>query len=104
MFDPTKIAEALKQAQGMQSQFDESLRNKTVTGQAGAGMVQVTLNGKFEVTNIELDPALLAKQDKEFTESLLKSAMNDATRQLQANVMDQAQSMMKNLNIFGEQS
>ena len=104
MFDPTKIAEVLKQAQGMQSQFDESLRQKTVTGQSGAGMVKITLNGKFEVTHLELDPALLAKQDKEFTESLIKSAMNDATRQLQANVMDQAQSMMKNLNIFGEQS
>jgi nucleoid-associated protein EbfC len=104
MFDPTKIADALKQAQGMQSQFDETLRQKTVVGQSGAGMVKITLNGKFEVTDIELDPALLAKQDKDFIESLLKSAMNDATRQLQANVMAQAQSMMQNLNIFGDQS
>ena len=28
MFDPTKIAEALKQAQGMQSQFNDALRKK----------------------------------------------------------------------------
>ena len=104
MFDPSKIAEALKQAQGMQSQFDDALRKKTVEGQAGAGMVSVTMNGKFEVTSVMIDPALLAKQDKEFTESLIKSAINDATQQLQQNVMAQAQDMMQNLNIFGGQS
>ena len=104
MFDPSKIAEALKQAQGMQSQFDDALRKKTVEGQAGAGMVSVTMNGKFEVTGVIIDPALLAKQDKEFTENLIKSAINDATQQLQQNVMAQAQDMMQNLNIFGGQS
>tara|TARA_B100000925_G_scaffold280292_1_gene250871 strand:+ start:543 stop:857 length:315 start_codon:yes stop_codon:yes gene_type:complete len=104
MFDPSKIAEALKQAQGMQSQFDDVLRQKTVEGHSGAGMVSVTLNGKFEVTDVTIDPALLAKQDKEFTESLIKSAVNDATKQLQQNVMAQAQDMMQNLNIFGGQS
>ena len=104
MFDPSKIAEALKQAQGMQSQFDDALRQKTVEGQSGAGMVSVTMNGKFEVTDVTIDPALLAKQDKEFTESLIKSAVNDATKQLQQNVMAQAQDMMQNLNIFGGQS
>ena len=104
MFDPTKIAEALKQAQGMQSQFDDALRKKTVTGRAGAGMVAVTINGKFEVTEVSIDPALFAKQDVAFAESLIKSAVNDATQQLQQNVMAQAQDMMQNLNIFGGQS
>ena len=104
MFDPSKIAEALKQAQGMHSQFDDALRKKTVEGQSGAGMVSVTMNGKFEVTDVSIDPTLLAKQDKDFTESLIKSAVNDATKQLQQNVMAQAQDMMQNLNIFGGQS
>ena len=54
--------EALKQAQGMQSQFNDALRKKTVTGQAGAGMVKVTMNGKFEVTTVAIDPALLASK------------------------------------------
>ena len=64
-------------------------------------MVKVTMNGKFEVTAVAIDPALLAKQDTDFVESLIKSAFNDATQQLQQNVMSQAQDMMQNLNIFG---
>ena len=64
MFDPTKIADALKQAQQMQGQFDETLRQKTATGEAGAGMVRVTLNGKSEATNVAIAPELLEKKIK----------------------------------------
>ena len=104
MFDPTKIAEALKQAQEMQGQFDETLRNKTAVGEAGAGMVKVTLNGKFEATSVEIAQELIEKQDKSFTENLVKAAVNAATKQLQQDVVAQAQGMMSKLNIFGGES
>lgn len=104
MFDPTKIADALKQAQQMQGQFDETLRQKTATGEAGAGMVRVTLNGKFEATNVAIAPELLEKKDKDFLENLIKAAINGATQQLQRDVVAQAQSMMSKLNIFGGES
>ena len=64
MFDPTKIADALKQAQQMQGQFDETLRQKTATGEAGAGMVRVTLNGKLRRQMWQLPRNSLKKKIK----------------------------------------
>ena len=104
MFDPSKIAEALKQAQDMQNQFDTDLRKKNVVGEAGAGMVKVTLNGKFEAIGVQIADELLEKPDKDFIESLVKAAINAATQQLQQDVMAQAKDMMQKLNIFGGQS
>ena len=62
------------------------------------------MNGKFEAIQVEIAPELLKNPDSEFIESLLKSAINASTQQLQHDVMAQAQNMMQNLNIFGGES
>ena len=54
----------MKQAQAMQKRMEEmqeKLAQEEVEGVSGGGMVKVTLNGKFEMKKLELDPALLEK-------------------------------------------
>lgn len=59
----------------------QDLAKVEVTGEAGAGMVQVTLNGRREVRKVQIDPQLLG--DRALLEDLTAGAMNDALRKLE---------------------
>ncbi|MCS3902376.1 DNA-binding YbaB/EbfC family protein [Methylohalomonas lacus] len=75
----------MKQAQQMQEQMQkaqEELVNVEVTGEAGAGMVKVTMTGKHDVKRVEIDPSLMT-DDKDMLEDLLAAAMNDANRRVE---------------------
>jgi len=69
-----KMQENLKRAQ------DEIARIE-VSGEAGAGMVRVTLNGKHEARAVAIDPSLIGG-DREMLEDLLVAAINDANNKL----------------------
>ena len=76
----------LKQAQAMQEkvkQMQEEIASTEVTGEAGAGMVKVTMNGRHDVRQVEIDPSLMS-EDKEMLEDLLAAAVNDAVRRVEA--------------------
>ena len=79
------LGELMKQAQEMQEQFQKKqaeLANAEVTGEAGAGMVKVTMTGRYDVRNVNIDPTLL-EEDKEMLEDLLAAAVNDAVRRVE---------------------
>ena len=78
----------MKQAQAMQEQMQEQMQaaqeeaaRMTVTGDAGAGLANVTINGRFEATAVELDEALMS-EDKSIIEDLIAAAFNDAVRRV----------------------
>jgi DNA-binding YbaB/EbfC family protein len=71
----------LKQAQQMQARMTEmqaKLAEIEVTGTAGGGMVQVTLNGKGEVKKLKLDKSAVDPNETEVLEDLILAAFNDA--------------------------
>lgn len=73
------IAQMMQQAQRMQDNLkrvEQELAVLEVTGQAGGGMVSVTLTGKMEVRRVHIDPSVLG--DAEMLEDLVTAAMNDA--------------------------
>jgi DNA-binding YbaB/EbfC family protein len=69
----------------MQARLDETL----VTGQAGAGMVKVTLNGKNLMKSVELDDSLMKPSEKEILEDLLMAAYNEARAKVDQMVAEQ---------------
>ncbi|RUO26196.1 YbaB/EbfC family nucleoid-associated protein [Aliidiomarina minuta] len=77
----------MKQAQQMQEKMQkmqEELANMEVVGEAGAGMVKVTMYGNHNVKRVEIDPSLLSDDDdKEMLEDLIAAAMNDAVRRVE---------------------
>lgn len=81
-----KLDDILKKAQDMQAKLadgQQSLRAVSVTGESGAGLVKVTLNGRFEALRVEIDPPLL-QDDRSVLEDLIAAAFNDAVRRVEA--------------------
>lgn len=77
------MGDLLKQAQEMQSRMakiQEELANKTVQGSAGGGMVQVTVNGQFQMTAVRIEPSVVNAAEKEMLEDLILAAVNDGMR------------------------
>ena len=71
-----------------------------IQGQAGAGMVQVTLNGKGEMRSILIDPKLVGEGgDAEMLQDLVLAAHNDAKRKVEANSQDEMQKLTAGLPI-----
>ena len=71
----------MKQVQEMQARMQrmqEELAQTTVMGVAGGGMVSVTVTGKGETTDVEINESLLKPEEKEILEDLLVAACNDA--------------------------
>ena len=94
----------LKQAQQMQAQmakFQEELGNLTVTGQAGAGMVSVTMNGKQMVQKVAIDPKAVDVEDMEMLEDLIAAAFNDAQKRIQDVSQERLSRITGGMNIPG---
>lgn len=71
----------MKQFQDMQArmqQMQQELADMEVSGQSGAGMVRVTLNGKGEMRGIKIDPSLMKAEEAEILEDLIVTAVQDA--------------------------
>ena len=62
--------------------MQEELAEVEVTGQAGAGMVKVTMTCNHNVRRVEVDDSLM-DDDKEMLEDLTAAAFNDAVRRVQ---------------------
>jgi len=77
----------MKQAQQMQAKMQkaqEELAKMEVVGEAGAGMVKVTMLGSHSVRRVEIDDSLIGDADeKEMLEDLIAAAMNDAVRRVE---------------------
>ncbi len=80
------LGNLMKQAQDMQARMQKAQQEIAlleVTGESGAGLVKVTMNGKHDVKRVELDDSLM-QEDKEMLEDLLAAAVNDAVRKVEA--------------------
>lgn len=74
----------MKQMQKMQKQMQkaqEELKDKTVQGTAGGGMVTITLNGQKELIDVQIQPDAVDPDDVEMLQDLIVAAMNEAMKQ-----------------------
>ena len=83
----------MQQAQKMQEQLiaaQAELASAEVTGQAGNGLVQVTMTAAGEVLAVRIDPQVVDPDDVDTLQDLVVGALQDAARaaqQLQAEKM-----------------
>jgi len=95
------IGNLMRQAQQMQETMKKAqaeLAELEVTGESGAGMVKVTMNGRHETRRVSIEPKLLA-DDKDMLEDLLAAAINDAVRKIDARTQEKYSGLMSGLNL-----
>ena len=95
------LGNLMRQAQQMQEnmrKLQDELARAEVTGEAGAGMVKITLSGKHQAHRVEIDPAAL-KEDKEFLEDLIAAAINDAAQKIEAMSQEKLRAATGGLNL-----
>lgn len=96
------LGQMLKQAQQMQAKMAElqaQLAAETMTGAAGGGMVEVTMNGKGEMTAVKIDKSLVQPDDVEVLEDLIVAAAKDAKAKVEAYVAAEMQKMTGGLQL-----
>ena len=79
------LGNLMKQAQQMQAkmqQAQDEIAKLEVTGESGAGLVKVTINGAHSCKRVEIDPSLITDDDKEMLEDIIAAAYNDAASRL----------------------
>ncbi len=95
MFNKGNMSKMLKQAQQMQKDI-ENVQNELdglqINSESGGGLVQVTINGKMELLDLNLQDEIL-KEEKEIIEDLIISAINNAISKAQ----DESQNRMNSV-------
>ena len=79
------IAQLMQQAQKMQENMQraqEEIGALEATGNAGGGMVSVTLGGRMDCRKVRIDPTVFT--DPEMAEDLIAAAFNDAVNKIDA--------------------
>jgi nucleoid-associated protein EbfC len=80
------IGNMMRQAQALQANMQKAqaeIAALEITGEAGGGMVKITINGRHEARRVQIEPAVYT-DDREMLEDLLAAALNDAVHKLEA--------------------
>ncbi len=94
------IAQMMQQAQKMQENLKEAqqeLAELEVKGQAGGGLVEVTMSGRHEVRQVRIDESI--SDDREMVEDLVAAAVNDAVNRVQEASQEKMSSLAGGLPI-----
>lgn len=96
------LGNMMKQAQQMQARMQEmqaKLGEVEMTGQSGAGMVSITLNGKGDLKKVKIDPKAVDPEDVEVLEDLIVAAFNDAKNKVEAHMAEETAKLMGGLKL-----
>lgn len=94
----------LKNIQQMKDQLrsvQEELKELTATGSSGGNIVNVTINGKFEIISVRLDPLCVDPRDVTMLQDLIVAAHHDAMSKIQEAIKAKYGPLLNGMNIPG---
>ena len=89
----------VQEMQAKMADVQEEIQNSTVEGNAGGGMVAVTLSGKGDLKGLKIDPSLLNPDEVEILEDLIMAAHADALTRVEAEKIEKMQEVTAGLPI-----
>lgn len=99
MMNPFDLVKNMHNLQGQMEKMKEELAGMTVTGSSGGNMVQVTMNGKFEMVAIKIDPIAVDPRDVPMLQDLIVAASHDAAEKVQELLKQKSGSLLGGMNI-----
>ena len=97
-------AAMMKQAQKLQQEMlrmQQEQETKTFTAKAGGGMVAATVNGKHELTALEINPEAVDPDDVDMLQDMVIAAVNEAMRTADADAANNMSRLTGGLNLGG---
>jgi DNA-binding YbaB/EbfC family protein len=88
--------ELLKNFQNIQSkitEMQEKLKDITVIGSAGGGMVRIEMDCRMSVRNVEISKEVVDPEDVEMLQDLVRAALSDALAKVQEKLKEEASSV-----------
>ena len=92
------LMEKAKEMQAGMQKAQEELAKMEITGTAGAGMVSVTMNGRYYANKVSMEQSLL-EGDKKVLEDLVMAAINDAVGKVEDGSRQKVADLTKNLQL-----
>ncbi len=95
------LGQLMRQAQQMQEKMkraQDELQQLEITGESGAGMVKITLDGRHQARRVEINPDAMG-EDKEFLEDLIAAAINDASQKLETATRERMAEVTGGMNL-----
>ena len=96
-----KQLQQMQQMQRKMEMLQAEIEQKELTTTAGGGAVTVTVNGKKEVTKLELKPEIVDPDDIEMLQDLIMVAVNEGIRQIEELANNEMGKLTGGLNIPG---
>ncbi len=98
------LTQMMKQAQKLQSKMMEmqaELGNRTVSAQAGGGMVEATANGRQELVSLRIDKEVATPDDVDMLQDLILAAVNEALHRAREMMAQEMSKLTGGLQIPG---
>lgn len=95
-FDLLKNAGSIKE---QSEKLQKELEDIRVEGSSGGRMVTVTMNGKFEMLGIKLDPICVDNRDVKMLEDLIVAACKNASENVQEQIKSKSSSLLGGLDL-----
>lgn len=95
-FDLLKNTQAIKE---QSEKLQAELADIRAEGSSGGRMVTITLNGKFEMMGIKLDPICVDNRDVQMLEDLIVAAHNNAMENIQAKIKEKTASLLGGMDL-----
>lgn len=94
------MSKMLEQVQEQAQKMEAEMASKEYTAKVGGGMLEIKMNGKGEVIDVNIDDSLL--EDKESLQILLISCINDANKMVEDDKKNSTMGMLGGMgNMFG---
>ena len=96
-----QMQQKLMQMQQNMAKAQEEVESSSFTASVGGGVVQATVSGKKELTDLVIKPEAIDPEDAEMLQDLVISAVNEALRQADAAMESSMSNFTGGLNIPG---
>ena len=87
------LQKMLGQMREMQEQLQQKLSQMKVEASSGGGMVTVKMNGHKQLLEVKIDPEISSGGDRELLQDLVRAAVNEAARLVDAELQQQVMSL-----------
>jgi nucleoid-associated protein EbfC len=87
----TQMLGQMKDIQATIEEMQQKVAQLQATGESGAGLVKATVNGKKQVTSIEVDPSIIQVDEQQMLQDLIVAAVNIAMQHVEEKIRELVQ-------------